>query len=69
MYSSYEKLGTNCIEQTIAYTSNEKFLKPINPIYFQPFTRVNIPPEEQKVKTLEDKKYKEEPSSCKSCSS
>ena len=32
---SYSTLGTNCIPQTIAFTSNAKFLSPINPVYFQ----------------------------------
>lgn len=58
MYSSYAKLGKNCIEQNIAYTSNEKF---INPIYFEPFTKVNIP------KNIKNKNNNIQTSSCKSC--
>lgn len=51
---SYSTLGTNCMSQTIAFTSNEHFLSPINSIYFQTFIRPNYPSEGQKIKNLSD---------------
>ena len=36
--SSYSILGTNCSQQTIALTSNQKFLPPLDNIYSDFFT-------------------------------
>ena len=66
---SYAKLGTNCFEQTIAFTSNTKFLSPVNPVYFQ---SVEISQFEQTVKEENKEENKEEKfqsSGCKSCGS
>lgn len=32
---NYYYLGTNCIPRTMALTSNEKFLEPLNEIYYK----------------------------------
>jgi len=68
---SYAKFGTNCMMQSIAYTSNTKFLSPTDPVYFQPFVRVNIPPEGKKVKKVNNNEEKFEQqiksNGCKSC--
>jgi len=76
---SYSTLGTNCIPQTIAYTSNTKFLSPINPIYFQNIIKPTYLSsdgekiENNKVKKLENNKVKKiennkvEKYSCSTC--
>lgn len=35
----YSNLGTNCNSQTTAITSNEKFLPPLDSIYFHNYTK------------------------------
>jgi len=34
----YAQRGRNCTPITIAYTSNEKFLPPLDPLYYQRYT-------------------------------
>ena len=34
MYSSYAKMGNQCAPQTVALTSNTKFYKPFDEIYY-----------------------------------
>ena len=37
-YYTYAQRGRNCYPITSALTSNEKFLPPLDPLYFQPYT-------------------------------
>jgi len=42
MYSSYAKMGNQCSSQTIALTSNTKFYKPFDEIYYTDWRRTFI---------------------------
>jgi len=42
MYSSYAKMGNQCAPQTIALTSNTKFYKPFDEIYYTDWRRTFI---------------------------
>ena len=46
---SYAKLGTSCIQQTIAVTSNEKFILPNNPIYYTTYTNMLKYPNDEQI--------------------
>ena len=35
---SYRRLGFSCDNQTIACTTNHKYLSPLDPVYFKQFT-------------------------------
>jgi hypothetical protein len=37
---SYSTLGTSCMPQTCAVTSNRKFLLPDNPVYYKKYTNM-----------------------------
>jgi len=64
---SYAKFETNCMEKTIAFTSNEKFLSPVEQIYFQPInTQKIVEKGDEKQETFVKEKN---PSTCKSCGS
>lgn len=42
MYSSYAKMGNQCTPQTVALTSNTKFYKPYDEIYYTDWRRTFI---------------------------
>lgn len=36
---SYYRLGNNCMQSTIAITSNQKFLLPLDNVYYKKYTK------------------------------
>ena len=79
---SYAKFGVNCIEKSIAFTSNTKFLSPVDQIYFQPLnTQKKVEKTDYKEDKLKQDKLKQDKfkkdkfkkdkrsSTCKSCGS
>lgn len=65
MSYNYSKLGMNCEEQTLAFTSNEKFLSIDDSIYY-----FNQKIEVEKVEKVEDdsiNNYKISNKPCSSC--
>ena len=73
----YSTVGNNCIPQTIALTSNTKFLSPLNKIYNEKYTEnILLYPGHEEDKALKEDQdvnifrhnfQKDDKNTCKSC--
>lgn len=57
---NYSRLGTRCEQSTRAITSNTKFIPPMKPIYFQPYSySLQYPSSEETIPATIDDESKE----------